>query len=269
MKKVKSIDQLLEIMRILRDPKCGCPWDQQQSFASIAPYTLEEAYEVADAISREDMEDLQDELGDLLFQVVYHAQMAAELTRFDFNDVVEAICAKLIRRHPHVFANEVHGDTNTDLKINWEQIKQQERRQKNGKDIDESVLAGVSRGLPALLRANKLQKKAALVDFDWPAVEPVIDKVREELGELQEAVLLKDKQAHIEEELGDLLFSVVNVSRHLDLDADIALQKANTKFEKRFRALEQLVKEDHQELTSMSDSALEKAWQKVKMLSDK
>lgn len=268
MSQKKAIDKLLEIMRVLRDPQRGCPWDQKQSFASIAPYTLEEAYEVLDAIAREDMDDLQDELGDLLFQVVYHAQMAAESSDFDFNDVVESICAKLIRRHPHVFADESSGVDDRELKIHWERIKKQERLQKNKKEVDVSNLAGVSKGLPSLLRARKLQKKAALVNFDWSALAPVIDKVREELDELEEAFALNN-QSHIEEELGDLLFSVVNVSRHLNLDADIALQKANTKFEKRFRALEDLVKKDNKELIAMSEQQLEDVWQQVKKLGDK
>lgn len=264
----KSIKQLLEIMQILRDPENGCSWDQRQSFASIAPYTLEEAYEVADAIAREHMHDLRDELGDLLFQVVYHAQMAAELSHFDFDDVVESICTKLIRRHPHVFGHTRESNQDVDLKVHWEQIKQQERQEKNVKEVDHSNLAGISKGLPSLLRARKLQKKAALVNFDWKSVQPVLNKVREELDELEEACKLKN-QVHIEEELGDLLFSVVNVSRHLQLDADLALQKANTKFEKRFRALEQLVRENNQELTDMSEQALEQVWQQVKKLDDK
>jgi ATP diphosphatase len=264
----KSLIALLEIMQILRDPEKGCPWDQQQSFASIAPYTIEEAYEVADAIAREDMHDLQDELGDLLFQVVYHAQMAAELSHFDFDDVVGSICTKLIRRHPHVFGQRNKTHQEVDVKAHWEQIKQQERLDKNTKEVDCSSLAGVSEGLPALLRARKLQQKAAIVHFDWTSVQPVLNKVREELDELEEAYKHSD-QAHIEEELGDLLFSVVNASRHLQLDADIALQKANAKFEKRFRTLERHAKENKQELTDMSEQELEQLWHQVKQLDDK
>lgn len=264
-----SINRLLAIMQKLRDPKTGCPWDQQQSFPTIAPYTVEEAYEVADAIAREDMPDLRDELGDLLFQVVYHAQMAAELNYFDFADVLESICNKMIRRHPHVF-NHANSQWKGEehLKKQWEQMKHQERAEKNGKQVDASSLAGISKGLPSLLRARKLQSKAALVNFDWSTVQPVVEKVREELDELEEA-FGQDNPDHIEEELGDLMFSLVNLSRHLKFDADVALQKANTKFERRFRALENSLREANQELAEMSEQALEEHWQKIKTLERK
>ena len=257
------IEQLLTIMRALRDPEFGCPWDRQQTFKTIAPYTIEEAYEVADAIAREDIEDLRDELGDLLLQVVYHAEMASELDRFNFSDVVQSICAKMIRRHPHVFAAETY-QKNTSLEHDWERIKRQERVVKNTDDHDQSTLAHVSTGLPPLIRARKLQKKAAQVNFDWPNANTVLDKIQEELDELKLALETEQEQARIEEEIGDLLFSVINICRHLRVDAEQAMHTANTKFESRFRKAEQLATERKQNLAELRPDELDMLWEQAK-----
>lgn len=219
-----SLDRLVAIMERLRDPVTGCEWDSVQTFASIAPYTIEEAYEVADAIERNDMADLADELGDLQLQVVFHAQMASEAGHFTLDDVTARICDKLERRHPHIFGDAEHGGHHL-----WEQIKAEERAAKP----DSSALAGVALALPALERAAKLQKRAARTGFDWPDASGPRAKILEELDEVAEAE--PDEQA---EELGDLLFAVVNLARHLKIDPEDALRKANRKFERRFRAIE-------------------------------
>ncbi len=225
---LRNIDTLLAIMKALRTPVTGCPWDLEQSFASIAPYTIEEAYEVADAVARNDMDDLCEELGDLLLQPVYHSQMASEFGHFTFADVIEAVCSKMIRRHPHVF-----GDAKTRsaplAKGFWEDAKAKEK-------TDESrrrTLDGVALGLPALLRAIKLQNKAAKVGFDWPHVDLVFDKFTEEISELKAAP--PDKR---QEELGDLLFVMANIARHYGIDPEAALRGANAKFERRFEYIE-------------------------------
>lgn len=226
------IERLLAIMRRLRDPDGGCPWDRRQSFASIAPYTLEEAYEVADAIERGAMEELRDELGDLLFQVVFHTQMAAEMGTFDFEAVVQAIIDKLVERHPHVFGDATLASAEEQSRA-WEahKARDRERRRPGAGSLD-----GVSLALPALTRAAKLQRRAARVGFDWPAPAPVLEKVEEELQELREA-MGKDAVAR-REELGDLLFACVNLARHLGVDPEAALRSANAKFERRFRQVE-------------------------------
>ena len=223
---MSSIDKLLEVMKSLRDPRTGCPWDVEQSFATIAPYTLEEAYEVADAIAREDYAALRDELGDLLFQVVFHARMAEEAGLFGFEDVAAGVSDKMVRRHPHVFGDRAEREAGID-EGSWERIKAAERA---GRADDRSALAGVARALPALKRAEKLGIRAAAVGFDWSDTRGVSAKIQEELGELEQAVGRREP-AQMEEELGDLLFSVVNLSRHLDLDPEKALSTANTKFE--------------------------------------
>jgi nucleoside triphosphate diphosphatase len=217
-----DIQPLLEIMAQLRNPQTGCPWDVEQTFGTIAPYTIEEAYEVADAIERNDLDALKDELGDLLFQTVFHARMAEELGAFDFNDVVDAICDKMLRRHPHVF-----GDAE---KPDWEALKAAER----SADPDDSALAGVALGLPALLRAEKIQKRAARVGFDWPDAEGAKAKVHEEIIEIDATT----SQDELEDEFGDLLFAVVNWARKRGVDPEAALRRANGKFEGRFRAME-------------------------------
>ncbi|QHQ34989.1 nucleoside triphosphate pyrophosphohydrolase [Algicella marina] len=228
-----GLPRLLEIMRRLRDPETGCPWDVEQTYASIAPYTIEEAYEVADAIERGDMSELRDELGDLLLQVVYYAQMADEESRFDFHDIAEGIAEKMLNRHPHVFGDEGNGKSSEQQTRDWERIKAAERLEKNVK----GTLAGVAIGLPALTRAVKLQKRAARVGFDWPTTDQVLDKITEECREVVEAreALGPDE---LEEEIGDLLFVMANFARHLRVDPEKALRRANAKFTGRFEAIE-------------------------------
>jgi MazG family protein len=255
---MSSIDKLLEVMTRLRDVDDGCSWDRKQDFSTIAPYTIEEAYEVADAIAREDFAALRDELGDLLFQVVFHAQMANEAGLFDFDDVVGAISDKMLRRHPHVFGTEEERAAGA-VDGGWERIKAEERA---GKD-DDSALAGVAVALPALKRAQKLGKRAGTVGFDWPDRQGVRDKIREELDELEDAVGSRSI-ASIEEEFGDLLFAVVNLARHLDVDPEKALTSANYKFESRFRDMESAVREDGKALNSQSLESLDKEWRAAK-----
>lgn len=226
------IDALREIMRRLRDPKGGCPWDIEQSFETIAPYTIEEAYEVADAIRSGDREALRGELGDLLLQAVYHSQMAAEEGSFDFDDVARGIAEKMVRRHPHVFGDTEIGSAEEQTR-HWEEVKQAER----AKETDDSALAGVALALPSLMRAQKLQRRAARVGFDWPDHAGVLDKIVEEAGEVAEAQARGDT-TDIAEEYGDLLFVVAVLGQHLDVDAEEALASANRKFERRFRGVE-------------------------------
>ncbi|HID46777.1 MAG TPA: nucleoside triphosphate pyrophosphohydrolase [Chromatiaceae bacterium] len=255
-----KLDELLAIMARLRDPHKGCPWDQKQTWASIAPYTVEEAYEVADAIENGDFSELKNELGDLLFQVVFYAQMGKEQGLFDFDAIVDGICKKMIRRHPHVFGDVKHHD-DAALKEAWEQEKHRERLQKSPQ---QRVLDGVARALPALVRADKLQKRAARVGFDWPDAGGAMNKVAEELAEVQEAVSSHDKDA-IEDEVGDLLFAAVNVARLLGVDAEQALRRGNRKFERRFQLLEQDLRNAGQkDLHQMDLDQLEQAWQRVK-----
>lgn len=225
-----DIAPLHAIMARLRDPLTGCPWDLEQSFATIAPYTIEEAYEVADAIERNDPEALKDELGDLLLQVVFHSQMATEVEQFTLQDVIDGICSKMIRRHPHVFA-DVTADDPGEVVRNWEDIKALER---SASSPDNSALAGVAKALPALLRAQKIQKRAARTGFDWPDSSGARDKVLEELQEVEGAT----SKTEIAEEIGDLLFAVVNLARFHDVDAEGALKAASAKFERRFRQME-------------------------------
>jgi ATP diphosphatase len=241
MKPSPDIARLLEIMAALRTPGSGCPWDLEQNFQTIAPYTIEEAYEVADAISRGDLDDLKDELGDLLLQVVFHARMAEESHAFAFGDVVQAITEKLIRRHPHVFGDK-GGMSTGEVNVQWDQIKAEEKaaRAKAGKGPAPSragALSGVSPGLPALARALKLQQKASKVGFDWNDARTVIDKIREETDEI-EAELASGEAEQVKEEIGDLLFVVVNLARHLGVDPETALRMTNLKVERRFAAIE-------------------------------
>jgi ATP diphosphatase len=235
MKPSRDIARLIEIMAALRTPGSGCPWDLEQSFETIAPYTLEEAYEVADAIARGDLDHLKDELGDLLLQVVFHARMAEEQGAFDFGGVVESITTKLIRRHPHVFADE-HGRTAEAVKGLWERIKAEEKAER-GETAATGALAGVPVALPALTRALKLQNKAGNVGFDWNDPRAVLAKIREEADEI-EAALDAGERANAAAEVGDLLFAVVNLARHLDADPEGILRAANLKFERRFTAIE-------------------------------
>jgi ATP diphosphatase len=245
-------------MASLRDPKTGCPWDLEQDFASIAPFTVEEAYEVADAIAREDFEALRDELGDLLFQVVFHAQMASEAGLFDFDDVAGTISDKMLRRHPHVFGSEEERAAGAQAG-SWERIKAKERAARS----DDSALAGIAKALPALKRAQKLGKRASHVGFDWPDRRGVRAKIREELEELEAAVGTRSEEA-IDEEFGDLLFAVVNLARHLDVDPEKALTAANYKFERRFRAMERAIAAENREFGEQSLESLDKEWRAAK-----
>ena len=268
MSQQRAIEDLLDIMARLRDPDGGCPWDLEQDFASIAPYTIEEAYEVADAIDRGDLPALKDELGDLLLQVVFHARMAQEQDAFDFGDVVAAICDKMVRRHPHVFGSAPIGDAQAQT-ANWEQIKRAERAAAG--DADSSALAGISRGLPEWQRALKLQDRAARTGFDWPGPGPVIDKLHEEIDEVRAefaavAAAPDDAaaQARLQEEIGDLLFVAANLARHARVDVGSALRGANLKFERRFRRMESLAQADGRRLQDLSLEAQEAYWARVK-----
>ena len=255
---MKNTQKLLEVMEQLRDPLTGCPWDVEQDFASIAPYTIEEAYEVADAIDRGDLHDLRDELGDLLLQVVFHARMAEEAGEFDFEDVAGAIADKMRRRHPHVFGSQAQKETGK-VAGSWEAIKEQERSA--GDDV--SALAGIAKALPALKRAQKLGKRASRVGFDWPDRTGVRAKLDEELQELDDAASRSDAAA-VADELGDLLFAVVNLARHLDVDAEHALANANAKFERRFRHMEAGIATTSADLKALPLETLEQHWQAAK-----
>jgi nucleoside triphosphate diphosphatase len=257
----RPIDELLAIMARLRDPAHGCPWDVQQDFDSIAAYTIEEAYEVADAIDRRDMDDLKDELGDLLLQVVFHARMAEEAGHFDFSDVAAAISDKMVRRHPHVFADASYADAEEQTRA-WEAIKAAERRDK-GED-DTSALAGIARGLPDYKRATKLQKRAAAVGFDWPDHRPVLDKLDEELGEVRAEFEQGGSAERLEDEIGDLLFVTVNLARHAKVDFSRALRRANLKFERRFRRMEAIAEAEGRPMADRDLADQEGLWQQVK-----
>ncbi len=263
-----DIQRLLDIMARLRDPARGCPWDVRQTFATIAPYTVEEAYEVADAIDRGDLDALKDELGDLLLQVVFHARMAQEQGAFGFDDVIAAISDKMVRRHPHVFGDEAVADADTQT-LAWEQHKRRERKASG--DTDASALAGIARGLPEWQRAVKLQKRAARVGFDWPGPTPVIAKLHEEVEEVRvEFAALETSpddpavRDRLEDEIGDLLFVAANLARHARVDVGSALRRANRKFERGFRSMEALATADGSELDGQSLEAQEAYWQRAK-----
>ncbi|MBD3847859.1 nucleoside triphosphate pyrophosphohydrolase [Bosea sp. SSUT16] len=267
----RDIARLIEIMAALRTPGTGCPWDLEQDFASIAPYTIEEAYEVADAIARGDKLDLKDELGDLLLQVVFHARMAEEEGSFAFPDVVEAITSKLIRRHPHVFG-DARDLSPAEVKALWHRIKAEEKADKAAahaaaglppKEEDKSVLAGVAHGLPALSRAWKLQARASTVGFDWNDARLVLDKIREETQEIEEALAGGDKAA-IHEEIGDLLFVIANLARHVDAEPEGCLAAANAKFERRFKGIEAALEAEGRTAKEASLEEMEALWQAVK-----
>ncbi|MGH8353526.1 MAG: nucleoside triphosphate pyrophosphohydrolase [Pseudomonas sp.] len=265
-----QLDDLLHLMARLRDPQYGCPWDLKQSYASIVPYTIEEAYEVADAIERGDFAHLPGELGDLLFQVVYYSQLAREEGRFEFAAVVDGITRKLIRRHPHVFpdgdlygAPDVQKLAEAAVKQRWEELKAEERAEKARAPEQLSLLDDVPAALPALSRAVKLQKRAARVGFDWPEALPVVDKLREELDEVLEAMSENDPAA-IAAEIGDLLFVVVNLARHLKVDPETALRGANGKFERRFRFIEQALREAGRPIEDCTLEELDALWGEAK-----
>jgi len=308
--KLSETQRLLDIMAQLRDPQSGCPWDVKQTMESLTRYTIEEAYEVADAIATGDMHDIKDELGDLLFQVVFYAQIASESSAFTFDDVAQSISDKLVRRHPHVFANplasEGAGDTNKNLTVErtqlndsalnaqWDAIKAQEKQLKkqrlkqDDEAIEPSILDSVPKGMPALMYAQKLQKACAKVGFDWPDAAPVIDKVREEVEEIQQELDFKqraqgalnagvaplksgvpDNQQAIEEEIGDALFAMVNLARHCKVDADTALRNASNKFANRFKGVERLAAEQGEKLDTLTLDEMEALWQQVKQSSDR
>ncbi|AFT73389.1 nucleoside triphosphate pyrophosphohydrolase [Alteromonas macleodii] len=308
--KLSETQRLLDIMAQLRDPQSGCPWDVKQTMESLTRYTIEEAYEVADAIATGDMHDIKDELGDLLFQVVFYAQIASESRAFSFDDVAQSISDKLVRRHPHVFANplasEGAGDTNKNLTVErtqlndsalnaqWDAIKAQEKQLKkqrlkqDDEAIEPSILDSVPKGMPALMYAQKLQKACAKVGFDWPDAAPVIDKVREEVEEIQQELDFKqraqgalnagvaplnsnvpDNQQAIEEEIGDALFAMVNLARHCKVDADTALRNASNKFANRFKGVERLAAEQGEKLDALTLDEMEALWQQVKQSSDR
>jgi ATP diphosphatase len=260
----RATTALLELMARLRDPVNGCPWDREQTFATIAPYTIEEAYEVADAISRDDPQQLRDELGDLLFQIVFHSEMAQERGWFSFADVATAIHAKLVRRHPHVFAGAPREGVEAQTR-NWEELKARERAESASRQTapDTSALADVPKALPALKRAAKLGRRAARVGFDWQEPGQVRDKVIEELAEVDEA-LATESQGRVAEELGDLLFAIANWTVHLKIDPEEALRGANAKFERRFRHMESLAAARGVELESLSPAAWEDLWLEAK-----
>lgn len=259
-----AIVRLIGIMARLRAPASGCPWDIEQTFATIAPYTIEEAYEVADAIERGDMAALEEELGDLLLQVVFHARMAEEDGHFDFAAVATTISDKMVRRHPHVFGDQEVDSVAAQSRA-WEEHKAAERAAKAAKDGRRaSVLDGVAAGLPGLTRAAKLQRRAARVGFDWPETLQVLDKIEEEIAELKHEITNGGTPDRIQDEIGDLLFALVNLARHLDADPEAALRHGNAKFERRFHAIETRFAAEGRELTEASLEEMEAAWQAVK-----
>jgi ATP diphosphatase len=278
---LNAIEKLLCVMSMLRDGKAGCPWDLKQTIASLAPYTIEEVYEVVDAIEKGDMVDLEDELGDLLFQVVFYAQLASEEGHFDFSDIANAITRKLVRRHPHVFpeGDVTNFGTQSELSpdqvvTNWEEIKKQEREEKQhkrkllGSDSSENItesgiLDDVPRALPALERARKLQKRAASHGFDWQDVAPVLAKLKEEIEEFEQA-LAEGDAAHLHHELGDIYFAATNLARHVNLEPEIALRDANQRFEARFRWIEQAVQSRQKRIDDLTLTELDALWDQAK-----
>ncbi len=268
----KDISRLIEIMEALRQPETGCPWDVVQTFETIKPYTIEEAYEVADAIERKDMDDLCEELGDLLLQVVFHARMAEERGEFSFGDVVHAVTSKMIRRHPHVFAVS-DADTPDSVKLQWDQIKAEEKRERAERrarrgiteDFKAGFLGGVQRSQPALTEALKLQEQAARVGFDWSDPAPILDKIEEEIAELREA-LAEGKPEKVSDELGDLIFALVNIGRHVKADPENALRGTNTKFRRRFNHIETSLKENGETLEDADLERMEDLWQAAKRI---
>jgi ATP diphosphatase len=268
----KDISRLIEIMSALRNPERGCPWDIVQTFETIKPYTIEEAYEVSDAIERKDMDDLCEELGDLLLQVVFHARMAEEAGEFAFGDVVEAITTKMIRRHPHIFARS-DADTPDAVKKQWDEIKQAEKRERTERrarrgvteDFNAGFLGSVQRSFPALTEALKLQERAAKVGFDWSAAEPILDKIEEEIGELRVA-LKEGDQGKVSDELGDLIFAIVNIGRHVKADPEEALRGTNTKFRRRFNHIEQTLEAEGNTLEAATLERMEEIWEAAKAI---
>ena len=255
---MKPIQELIGIMAALRDPETGCPWDRQQTMETIIPYTLEEIYELVDAIERDSMEDIMDELGDLLFHIIFFSHMAAEAGSFEFIDVVSGVCEKLVRRHPHVFAGQ-RVDTVEDVKRNWANMK----REENAGDY----LGNIARTLPALQRAEKLQKRAARAGFDWDDPAPVLAKVEEEINELKQDMADSEERSRLQSELGDVLFAAVNLARHLQVNPETALREANNKFEQRFRFIQARLEEEGEDLESASLERMDELWEEAKRLS--
>ncbi len=268
----KDISRLIEIMEALRQPETGCPWDVVQTFETIKPYTIEEAYEVADAIERKDMDDLCEELGDLLLQVVFHARIAEEMGEFTFGDVVHAVTSKMIRRHPHVFAVS-DADTPDGVKLQWDRIKAEEKRERAERrarrgiteDFKAGFLGGVQRNQPALTEALKLQEQAARAGFDWSNPAPILDKIEEEIAELREA-LAEGKPEKVSDELGDLIFALVNIGRHVKADPEDALRGTNTKFRRRFNHIETSLSQNGETLEEASLERMEDLWQAAKRI---
>lgn len=268
----KDISRLIEIMEALRQPETGCPWDVVQTFETIKPYTIEEAYEVADAIERKDMDDLCEELGDLLLQVVFHARIAEEMGEFAFGDVVHAVTSKMIRRHPHVFAVS-DADTPDGVKLQWDRIKAEEKRERAERrarrgiteDFKAGFLGGVQRSQPALTEALKLQEQAARAGFDWSNPAPILDKIEEEIAELREA-LAEGKPEKVSDELGDLIFALVNIGRHVKADPEDALRGTNMKFRRRFNHIETSLTQNGETLEEASLERMEDLWQAAKRI---
>ncbi len=258
------MEKLLNIMTLLRDPKKGCPWDQHQTLESIIPHTLEEVYELLEVIENKQWSELSGELGDLLFQIVFYAQIAKEQGMFEFSDIVDELCDKMERRHPHVFSDETITSIEQQ-KRRWEEIKTEEKTTKNSNYQDTSALSNINHFLPALPLAKKLQHKAAKVNFDWTEISDVFAKLQEEINEVKEAIALKDIDA-IEDEIGDLLFMVVNLARHNNIDPEKSLRRSNRKFEQRFRLMELLMKKKHTCFQQLSINEMEDYWQQAKKI---
>ena len=252
---MKAIQELISIMAALRDPETGCPWDRQQTMATIIPYTLEEVYELVDAIERNSMEATRDELGDLLFHVIFYARMAEESGSFDFTDVASGVCEKLVRRHPHVFAGQ-QVDTVEEVKRNWEKMKREENRG--------DYLGNIARALPALQRAEKLQKRAAQAGFDWQDPAPVLAKLEEEINELKQELAASRERVRLQAELGDVLFAAINLARHLQVSPETALREANNRFEQRFRYIQTTLEEAGEDLESVSPERMDELWEEAK-----
>ena len=261
----QSADRILQIMSQLRDPQNGCQWDLEQNFESLSKYVIEEAYEVAEAVADGNADEIMEELGDLLLQVVFFSQIASEKNLFRFLDVVNTVSEKMIRRHPHIFSENKEFKTAKEQKENWEIVKDLEKSGKN-KINEKSLLSGISKNLPSLIKSKKIQEKVSRAGFDWKDEGEVLEKVKEELAELSEAIKNSDR-SNSEEELGDLLFTLVNLGRHMDIDCDTALRKANYKFSKRFNLLELQMAKENKELSKVNKLYMEKTWSKVKKLS--